>query len=109
MRFTHTTELITVTYCGDLAHLYFHALGLEKFWQGDKRWTIVVEDQVYYQRVIDWVNNNIKTQMPQWEINVCTGPKLVAIDGWHRQQILKLWAASVSERDYSIKIGRAHV
>lgn len=98
----YTSELITVTYSGDLATLYYHAHSLEKFWQGEKNWTIVVEDQDIYQRVIDWINDHIKPNMPGWKLNVKTGPKLVAVDGWHRQQILKLWAASESQADYSV-------
>lgn len=97
-----TTELITVTYSGDLAAMYYHALSLDKFWTGDKFWTIVIEDQDIYQRVIDWLNINIVPIMPAWRINICTGPKLVAVDGWHRQQILKLWAASKSSAEYSV-------
>lgn len=98
----YTSELITVTYSGDLATLFYHALSLERFWQEQKKWTIVVEDQHIYQRVIDWIDLNIKPHMPGWELNVLTGPKLVAVDGWHRQQILKLWAASKSSADYSV-------
>jgi hypothetical protein len=98
----YTSELITVTYSGDLAPLYYHALSLEKYWTGNKRWIIVVEDQAIYQRVINWINDHIIPQMPGWHIDIHTGPKLVAYDGWHRQQILKLWIASESKADYSI-------
>ena len=98
----YTSELITVTYSGDLAPFYYHALSLEKYWTGEKRWTIVVEDQAIYQRVIDWINDHIAPQMPAWHIDIHTGPKLVSYDGWHRQQILKLWAASESTADYSV-------
>lgn len=97
-----TAELITVTYSGDLAPLYYHALSLEKFWVGEKRWTIVVEDQSVYLRVIDWINAHIASAMPDWILNIVTGPRLVATDGWHRQQILKMWAASESTADYSV-------
>jgi len=98
----YTSELITVTYSGDLATLYFHAHSLVKFWKGGKVWTIIVEDQEIYQRVIDWINEHIKPAMLDWTLNIKTGPKLVATDGWHRQQILKLWAASESHADYSV-------
>ena len=96
-----SAELITVTYSGDLAPLYYHAMSLEKYWTGEKRWTIVVEDQAIYQRVINWINDHIVPQMLNWSLNIVTGPRLVAYDGWHRQQILKLWAASESKADYS--------
>lgn len=99
-----TAELITVTYSGDLATLYYHALSLAKFWTGEKRWKIVVEDQSIYQRVIQWINDRIVPEMQGWEVNIVTGPVLVSNDGWHRQQVLKLWAASESTADYSIVI-----
>ena len=98
----YTSELITVTYSGDLATLFYHALSLARFWQGEKHWTVVVEDEHIYQRVIDWINEHVEPHMPGWQLNIVTGPKLVAVDGWHRQQILKLWAASVSSADYSV-------
>ena len=99
-----TAELITVTYSGDLATLYYHALSLAKFWTGEKRWKIVVEDQSIYQRVIQWINDRIVPEMQGWEVSIVTGPVLVSNDGWHRQQVLKLWAASESTADYSIII-----
>lgn len=97
-----TAELITVTYSGDLATLYYHALSLAKFWTGEKRWTVVIEDQDIYERVIKWINDHIVPEMPGWQVNMTTGPKLVSTDGWHRQQVLKLWAASESQSDYSV-------
>jgi hypothetical protein len=97
-----TAELITVTYSGDLATLYYHALSLAKFWTGEKRWTVIVEDQAIYQRVIQWINDRIVPEMSDWTVNVTTGPVLVSYDGWHRQQVLKLWAASVSTAEYSV-------
>lgn len=98
----YTTELITVAYSGDLATLYYHALSLNKFWQGEKKWTIAVEDKVYYQRVIDWINKNIVPEMTGWQVDVIEPPLMAAVDGWHRQQILKLWVAGRSSADYSI-------
>ncbi len=98
----YTSELITVAYNGDLATLYYHALGLHKFWQGEKKWTIAVEDKVHYQRVIDWINKNIIPEMTGWEVNVIEPPLMAAVDGWHRQQIIKLWVAGRSDADYSI-------
>lgn len=97
-----TAELITVTYSGDLATLYYHALSLARFWTGEKRWTVVIEDQVIYERVIKWINDYIVPEMPDWQVNMITGPKLVSTDGWHRQQVLKLWVASQSQSDYSV-------
>lgn len=98
----YTTELITVAYSGDLASLYLHGLSLARFWQGDKKWTVVVEDRDVYQRVINWANDNIVPNMTGWDVNVTVGPPLGSVDGWHRQQILKLWAAGESSADYSI-------
>lgn len=98
----YTSELITVAYSGDLATLYYHALSLSKFWTGEKRWTIVVEDAVYYKRVIDWINKHITPEMAGWQLNIVEPPLLAANDGWHRQQILKLWIAGKSSADYSI-------
>lgn len=97
-----TAELITVTYSGDLATLYYHALSLAKFWTGEKRWTVIIEDQDIYERVIKWIKDHIVPEMPDWQVNMTTGPKLVSTDGWHRQQVLKLWAASESQSDYSV-------
>jgi hypothetical protein len=98
----YTAEVITIAYSGDLAPLYYHALSLEKFWTSQKQWTIVVEDRVDYQHVVNWINEHIVPVMTGWNLNIKVGELIAATDGWHRQQVFKLLAASKSTADYSV-------
>lgn len=105
----YTSELITVTYSGDLATLYYHALSLEKFWTGEKQWTVIVEDKVAPERVVKWIESYILPAMANWKVNIVIPPILIATDGWHRQQILKLWAASECQSDYCVILDSKNV
>lgn len=98
----YTSEIITVVYRGDLAPLYYHALSLAKFWTSDKIWTIVVEDKADTQYVLNWVEKHIVPIMTNWTVSVKPGQPIIAHDGWHRQQVFKLLAASESTADYSV-------
>lgn len=92
-------KLITITYAGDVAHMYYHALSLARFWKGAKKWTIVAEDGEY---TADWCVANIVPLLPEWDIDVVLPPTLAATDGWHRQQFLKLWSASVATEEWVV-------
>jgi hypothetical protein len=98
----YTSEVITIAYSGDLAPLYYHALSLEKFWTSQKQWTIVVEDRIEHQHVVNWINEHIAPIMTGWILNIKVGKPIAATDGWHRQQVFKLLAASESTADYSV-------
>lgn len=92
-------EIITVTYYGDLANLYYHVLSLRRFWKGQKNFTLVVEDS---QDTLDWCERVIRPLLSDWTVKILLSPEMDPMDGWHRQQILKLWASSISNNDYSI-------
>jgi len=111
----NSAELITVVYAGDLANLYYHALSLKRYWVDHTpekyKWTIVVEDcvtQGRQQPPIDpdyskkWCEQNILPLMRGWNVEVVNAPPTRASDGWHRQQIAKLWAAARSDKEWSI-------
>jgi hypothetical protein len=110
-----TIELITVVYAGDLANLYFHALSLKKYWVDHNpekyKWTIVVEDCVTQGRqqppadptsTHRWCVENIVPLMWGWNVEVVDAPTIAATDGWHRQQVAKLWAAARSDKTWSL-------
>jgi len=108
-------ELITVVYAGDLANLYYHAKSLKKNWIDYNpayfKWTIVVEDSILEGQTrlehyvdnnytIDWCKEHIVPIMIGWEVSVVSSPLTAAVDGWHRQMLCKLWAASNSTQDW---------
>jgi hypothetical protein len=111
----NSANLITVVYAGDLANLYYHALSLKRYWMNfnpeHSKWTIVVEDGVTEGRnplpmdatyTKTWCEKNIVPLMAGWDIEVVNCPINKGVDGWHRQQIAKLWAAARSDKVWSI-------
>lgn len=83
--------ILTVVFRGDLANLLYQAVSLKKFWQGDKRWMIVIED---CQETLDYCQNRIKPLMDDWNVYIINKYMSDSTSGWHRQQSLKLLAAS---------------
>jgi hypothetical protein len=101
MTIEKSNEIIVVLYSGDLAILYYQALSITKFWKGDKHITYVIEDNSI--EIKQHIEKYILPCLPDYTTKILFPPEeLKHMDGWHRQQILKLWTASVSERDYSV-------
>lgn len=96
-----THEIIIVAYSGDLALLFYNLLSLKKNWKGHQNITIVIEDN--NPEVKKWCEDTVCEILPTWNTNILMAPdKIKATDGWHRQQILKLWASSISKFEYVI-------
>lgn len=94
-------EIITVTYSADLACLLYHVLSLKKMWQGDKNFTLVVEDD--NTETLTWCEDHVRTILTGWNVKITPPPPEISkMYGWHKQQLLKLWAASISTNDYSV-------
>lgn len=95
-----THEIIIVTYSSDICLLYYNLLSLRKNWHGDKNLTIVIEDNKIGTK--RWCQIESAKILQGWNINILMPPKIAARDGWHRQQVLKLWAASISKYEYVV-------
>jgi len=97
---TRTFEIINITYSGDTAALFYHAKSLKKNWLGPKNYTIVLEDN--NEKIKKWCEKHIVPILNDWDIKIINSPRMIALDGWFKQDLLKLWAAGQSEKDVVI-------
>jgi hypothetical protein len=97
-------NIITVVFRGDLANLLYQAHSLKLNWtDSSKKWHIIVEDEHITAETKSWCVSTIAPIMQGWQVEVTTAPSFIkSTSGWHRQQILKLWAAAESDSEYSL-------
>ena len=91
-------KIITIVFGGDLAHIFYQALSLRKFWKGNLRWTIIVEDK---DATLRWCAKHVIPLMEGWNVDIKRIPNIKGSDGWHRQQHLKLISASETKEEWS--------
>ena len=101
-----THRIITVTYSGDLAQLYLHARSLKKFWKGNKLLTLIIEDN---NDTRIWCEEHILPILNDWNVTFLGPLEFKAIDGWYRQQFLRLIAASQTNEEWAIILGSGNV
>ena len=96
-------NIITVVYEQDLANLLYQSYSLNKNWLGERTWIIVIEDT--YETKI-FVESRIVPVMVGWDVVVLMSPPMKAPpQGWWRQQICKLWAASeICNSEYALML-----
>jgi Family of unknown function (DUF6492) len=99
-------RIITVTYAGDLAQLYLHAKSLAKFWKGDKILTLIIEDNLLTKA---WCEKHILPILENWQVTFLGPMEFKAIDGWYRQQFLRLIAAKQTNEDWAIVLGSGNI
>lgn len=94
-------KILTVTHWSDLFQLRLQAESLRKFWQGRKRWTIIIEDAQpeIAATNLAWCQQHI--HIDGWEIDfvIPHSPNCVR-NGWERQQMFKLYYSATADDDW---------
>ena len=94
-------KILTVVHYADLFQLALQAESLSKFWLGNKRWTIVIEDSLLFiqQRSLDWCKKNIHIE--GWHIDfIIPDTPEIKFNGWIRQQQFKLYYSAHAIEDW---------
>ena len=98
-------KLLTVTHWSDLFQLQLQAESLRKFWQGRRRWTIVIEDAhpEIAAAHLAWCEQNI--HIDDWHIDLVVphSPNCYRC-GWERQQMFKLCYSATADDDWVLVI-----
>ena len=94
-------KILTIVHWADLFQLSLQAESLSKFWLGNKRWTVVIEDPILdvQQRSLAWCKKNIHIE--GWDIDfVIPNTSEVRYNGWIRQQQFKLYYSAHAIEDW---------
>ena len=94
-------KILTVVHWADLFQLALQAESLSKFWLGDKRWTIVIEDSLLLvqQHSLEWCKKNIHIE--GWNIDfIIPNTPEIRFNGWIRQQQFKLYYSAHAIEDW---------
>jgi len=96
-----TMKILTIVHWADLFQLSLQAESLSKFWLGNKRWTIVIEDPLLavQQHSLEWCKKNI--HIDGWTIDfVIPNTTEIRYNGWIRQQQFKLYYSAHAIEDW---------
>jgi hypothetical protein len=95
-------KILTVVHWADLFQLKLQAESLSKLWNGNKRWTIVIEDPLpsIQAASLEWCKEHI--HIDNWVIDfvIPDNPEIIKHNGWLRQQMCKMIYAAMAEEEW---------
>lgn len=98
-------ELLLVTFYNDLPNFRMCLNLLSKFWQGNKKITIVYSlktphnTSVTRKMIVPAIENAVETFLYEWEYTVKEG-QVTNLDGWDEQQVNKIFYSALIQSDY---------
>lgn len=104
--------ILTVVNKIDTFLLYLQAVSIIKFWGGEKKYTIIIEDALTEDSEVTsaFITEYIMPMFnDEWTINVLLGKTTSTDSGWHRQQLLKLHYSSIMSTDWVLLLDTKNI